>query len=70
MTPGELFAELLADGKAAAAKRGHDVTFRQAVGNCTRCGYEVVVMLDPPANGVDIGGEAVALDCPHIWPRS
>jgi hypothetical protein len=34
-----------------------------AVGVCRRCGMEVCCDPKPEANGIDIGGEAVALNC-------
>lgn len=30
---------------------------------CRTCGMHVAVDINPPANGIDIGGEAVALNC-------
>jgi hypothetical protein len=35
------------------------------IGNsiCKDCGMAVSIDTDPPANGIDIGGEAVALNC-------
>lgn len=30
---------------------------------CKKCGKQVVVDTNPPPNGIDIGGEAVALGC-------
>ena len=30
---------------------------------CERCGKSVVIDNRPPANGIDVGGSAVALDC-------
>ena len=32
-------------------------------GVCTRCGMEVQINVNPLPNGIDIGGEAVALNC-------
>lgn len=34
-----------------------------AFSNCTRCLMEVSLDTNPPANGIDICGEAVALNC-------
>lgn len=34
-----------------------------AVSDCERCGKSVQCDTRPPANGIDIGGEAVALNC-------
>ena len=33
------------------------------IGACLRCGRDVLLMERPAPNGVDIGGEAVALNC-------
>lgn len=30
---------------------------------CTKCGMAVYVDANPPANGIDVSGEAVALNC-------
>ena len=35
----------------------------RAVSACTLCGMEVHVNTRPAPNGIDIGGEAVALNC-------
>jgi len=35
---------------------------------CIDCGAKVTVQVNPPANGIQIGGEAVALTCP-IKPK-
>ena len=53
--------------------RGHDMTPFKANGNwrpysaqtsvCRKCGMEVAVDAYPAPNGIDIGGEAVALNC-------
>jgi hypothetical protein len=58
--------------KAEAAEgcewRGHELATwfgddRAAVATCNRCGMQVAVNVSPPPNGIDIGGEAVALNC-------
>lgn len=33
------------------------------VATCKRCGMKIYVDANPPANGIDIWGEAIALDC-------
>lgn len=33
------------------------------INTCTRCGREAAVDLNPPPNGIDVSGEAVALGC-------
>lgn len=33
------------------------------IGHCVNCGKEVILDTNPPPNGIDIGGEAVALNC-------
>lgn len=56
---------------AACENRGHDMTrFRRdgywtkcATASCRDCGMAVTVDAKPMANGIDIGGEAVALNC-------
>ena len=53
----------------AARWRGHDMepwytwTPTAAHARCRRCGVEVVADANPPANGISIGGEAVAVGC-------
>ena len=35
----------------------------QAETTCRICGAYVLVIVDPPPNGIDIGGDALALHC-------
>lgn len=65
---------LIDQAKDSASRRGHVLnSFSQATGargrtsaECASCGAWVQVDTDPPANGVDVGGPAVAVDCvPH-----
>lgn len=35
----------------------------QALATCVKCGMEVQCLTHPQANEIDIGGEAVALNC-------
>jgi len=71
MTRRRSLAALRREAGAAAHWRGHRLRWtttrepaRVATGECTRCPAWVQVMTDPPANGVDIGGPAVAINCP------
>ncbi len=57
---------------AAALRRGHLLLATQwATGKtqarweCRLCGMEVTADWNPPANGIDVSGEAVALNCPY-----
>ncbi len=34
---------------------------------CIECGMESIIDLQPLPNGVDISGEAIALNCPVRW---
>lgn len=58
------------EARAGARWRGHNLapfrpleTGRTWHATCTACGREVVIDVKPPPNGIDIAGEAVALDC-------
>ncbi len=61
---------LQADALAACARRGHTmgeyIRFSPTHGECVcaTCGAYVQVDSNPPSNGIDIGGNAVALNCP------
>ncbi len=64
---------LKAEATEAASFRGHRLIWcapwhgeRASIqrGICERCGMEVDVCNNPMPNGIDIGGEAVALNCP------
>ena len=50
----------------------HDYWRTSSYSHCRRCGMQVVVNTRPTPNGIDIGGEAVALDCgsPSEWERT
>lgn len=39
--------------------------------HCVKCDMQVVIDADPAPNGIDIGGEAVAMNCgsPSRWTR-
>ena len=64
------------EARSAAEWRGHIlydfVTFKdgnRARSACWLCGAEVDVITDPAPNEIDIGGTAVALNCPvERWP--
>lgn len=66
---------LMAQGERAANFRGHRLKAWQedpggfkANATCTRCPMGVWVDTWPPANGIDVAGEAVALNCPNAGP--
>jgi hypothetical protein len=53
----------------SATWRGHSLIWEyfsneNALGTCRTCGAEVQCLLHPAPNQIDIGGEAVALNCP------
>lgn len=60
----------------ATWSRGHDMkafkhyTPDNAVASCRKCGMEVQVLAKPAPNEIDVGGEAVALNCPGYGKRS
>lgn len=56
----------------SATWRGHEIDWGHIyhgegrslrAGSCRKCGRAVMVNTNPPPNGIDIGGEAIALDC-------
>jgi hypothetical protein len=59
------------DARAACKWRGHDMRPFHPIpywanvrtSECRKCGMQVAIDADPAPNGIDIGGEAVALDC-------
>ena len=59
------------EARTAALLRGHsyletvDRGRTQSGWECGLCGMEVTADWNPPANGIDISGEAVALNCPN-----
>lgn len=62
---------LIREGLDTARWRGHamsvvstDTQRGQSVHRCKTCGAEVHCDVSPPPNGIDIGGDAVALNCP------
>ena len=68
-------AQLKQSAMESARYQGHVMTRFQAHGPrskpsterftavCKQCGASVTVDLNPPLNGIDIGGEAVAVSC-------
>ncbi len=49
---------------ATAYYLGHKMShWNGNISTCLRCGREVVVDAAPPPNGIDIAGEAIALQC-------
>lgn len=67
-TMEELF-KLIGEAEKTCKWRGHNLvkweypTPTKAVNYCSKCGHYVAVNLKPPPNGIDIGGECVALNC-------
>jgi hypothetical protein len=67
--------KLQKEAKASAQSRNHNLAeFTQlgphlAVAECVHCGMEVATNTHPQPNEIDIGGEAVALDCPLAYKR-
>jgi hypothetical protein len=71
-------SDLRSQAMSSASFRGHSLRWRTAhhgearsyqVGYCCRCGKEVCINTKPQPNGIDIGGEAVALNCKYIVSR-
>jgi hypothetical protein len=69
-TKTESLIRLARSARRAAKRRGHTLArFRRmadtaSAARCSVCGAEVFVDARPAPNGIDIGGEAVALNCP------
>ena len=67
--------KLQKEAKESSRFRQHDLAeFVQlgphlAVAECVHCGMEVACNTRPQPNEIDIGGEAVALDCPLAYRR-
>jgi len=66
---------LRAQALEATSFRGHDLTFRtpwhgeyasRQIGECVNCGMEVYLDTRPMPNGIELGGEALALTCPKV----
>lgn len=57
------------EAKESAAARGHVIGYwinngyYRAEAECLKCGMHVFVDVNPPPNGIDIHGEAIALNC-------
>lgn len=65
-------ATLRTQATLSASNRGHALLWRRPhhgearsyqIGYCAKCGKEVCVNTKPQPNEIDIGGEAVALNC-------
>lgn len=61
---------LIHEAEATARLRGHSLSMFRALvpkvsaeASCNRCKATVVVDTKPAPNGIDIGGEAVAINC-------
>lgn len=69
------FERLKREARETATARGHELGrflpmgegqrkgHRAAFARCGACGMGVTVETKPPPNGIEIGGEAVALTC-------
>ena len=63
-------AKLKASARQSAVSRGHPLSNFKKVGphtygaGCPKCGVWVQIDTDPPPNGIDISGPAVARNCP------
>jgi len=66
--------QLRVEAREACGLRGHIMRFTPPwhgeygslqSGECTKCGMRVHLNTRPLPNGIDIGGEAVALNCNH-----
>lgn len=66
------------EARESATWRGHSLSRfhtyttaeRRAVAHCRNCPASVVVDCYPAPNGIDIGGDAVAVNCePDKWRR-
>jgi hypothetical protein len=55
--------QLRAEANSAAQFRRHLLLWRGNIGACIYCGKEAVIDPMPPANGIDVGGAAVAVGC-------
>jgi len=59
--------DLVVQATDSAEFRGHTLTWTieggRAVGTCLVCGMRVHCTTHPAPNDIDIGGEAVALNC-------
>lgn len=60
--------DLMHEATVACELRGHkldkwDVFENEAMNKCILCGKDVQVIVNPRPNEIDIGGEAVALNC-------
>ena len=58
------------EARAAATWRGHEMSHFKTLSpalkrsHCVKCGKEVDVTSSPAINEIDIGGPAVAINCP------
>jgi len=64
--------ELKLEAQFAAGYRGHRLGkwqdgCRLSAADCEVCGLGVSVTPDPMPNEIDVGGRAVAMDCPGGW---
>ena len=66
--------KLRAEASRGAAWRGHRLEWMDSWhkqnrtiqrGVCLDCGMDVDCNTNPEANGIDIGGQAIALNCTH-----
>jgi hypothetical protein len=65
----EQLKTLQQEAEKSCRLRGHEMGswlragLAMAYSHCRTCDMQVVVNVDPAPNGIDIGGEAVALHC-------
>lgn len=63
------FRMLIVEAKEACSFRGHDMPRiwasddRHFYACCQKCGRQAMVTISPLPNEIDIGGEAVAVNC-------
>lgn len=62
--------ELKEEALESAEWRGHDMggwnSYKAPYCECVKCGAFVQVDSSPAPNGIDIGGDAVAINCPEV----
>ena len=61
--------DLMQEALESAAWRGHDMgEFDPSfyISMCSRCGRIIQIDPEPPPNGNEIGGEALAVFCPGV----
>jgi len=71
MTNREKLTQLIQEAYKSCEARGHIMTAfshchddTAAISHCAVCQRQVIVLTNPLPNQIDIGGEAVAINCP------